>query len=65
MEVNAQLFYWTQGGMRCENPPQPEHLQSFFGGERFVRVRDAEQLLELAHRRGFEAGARACAERMP
>ena len=47
MIVDAEIFRWHSAGM-TQNP--------FMSGETYITVREAERLLELAHRRGYEQG---------
>lgn len=57
MVVDAEVFYWTEGGM---------HRRPSLGGprERYIRVTDAERLLEEAHRRGSDQKTEEYMQRM-
>ncbi len=51
MEVEAHFYYWTPGGM-VRQQPTPH-------AEPYLMKREVEDLLNQAHRRGFEEGAKA------
>lgn len=48
MIVDANVYYWTESGMRASPVPGGSH-------ERYVTVTEAERLLADAHRMGRES----------